>query len=50
VCTFWVATSRFAGRKEAGGRLAEVEWTTVEAWVKLAETGGRFSTRTSESA
>jgi len=42
VCNFRVATNRFAGRNEAGERLVEAEWTTVEAWDKLAEQCGRF--------
>ena len=42
VCTFRVATNRFAGRNEAGERMVEAEWTTVEAWDKLAEQCGRF--------
>ena len=42
VCTFRVATNRLAGRNEAGERIVEAEWTTVEAWEKLAEQCGRF--------
>jgi single-strand DNA-binding protein len=42
VCNFRVATNRPAGRNEAGERLVEAEWTTVEAWEKLAEQCGRF--------
>jgi len=42
VCSFRVATNRFGGRNEAGERLVEAEWTTVEAWDKLAEQCGRF--------
>ena len=42
VCNFRVATNRFGGRNEAGERLVEAEWTTVEAWEKLAEQCGRF--------
>jgi len=37
VCNFRVATNRLAGRNEAGERIVEAEWTTVEAWEKLAE-------------
>ncbi len=42
VCNFRVATNRLAGRNEAGERIVEAEWTTVEAWDKLAEQCGRF--------
>ena len=42
VCNFRVATNRLGGRNEAGERLVEAEWTTVEAWEKLAEQCGRF--------
>jgi len=42
VCNFRVATNRFGGRNEAGERVVEAEWTTVEAWEKLAEQCGRF--------
>jgi single-strand DNA-binding protein len=42
VCDFRVATNRPAGRNEAGERIVEAEWTTVEAWEKLAEQCGRF--------
>ena len=42
VCNFRVATNRPAGRNEAGERLVEAEWTTIEAWEKLAEQCGRF--------
>ena len=45
VCTFRVTTNRFAGRNEAGERLVEAEWTTVEAWEKLAESAGGLFTR-----
>ena len=34
--------TRPAGRNEAGERIVEAEWTTVEAWEKLAEQCGRF--------
>jgi single-strand DNA-binding protein len=37
VCNFRVATKRPAGRAESGERLFETDWTTVEAWEKLAE-------------
>jgi single-strand DNA-binding protein len=37
VCNFRIATNRPAGRNEAGERIVEAEWTTVEAWDKLAE-------------
>jgi len=42
VCNFRVATNRPAGRNEAGERLVEAEWTTIEAWDKLAERCGQF--------
>ena len=42
VCNFRVATNRLAGRNEAGERMLEAEWTTVEAWDKLAETCARY--------
>jgi single-strand DNA-binding protein len=42
VCNFRVATNRLAGRNEAGERMVEAEWTTVEAWEKLAEQCARF--------
>ena len=42
VCNFRVATNRLAGRNEAGERIVEAEWTTVEAWDKLAEQCARF--------
>jgi single-strand DNA-binding protein len=42
VCNFRVATNRLAGRNEAGERIVEAEWTTVEAWDRLAEQCGRF--------
>jgi single-strand DNA-binding protein len=37
VCNFRVATKRLAGRNENGERSVDTEWTTVEAWDKLAE-------------
>ncbi|HEU5102111.1 MAG TPA: single-stranded DNA-binding protein, partial [Roseiflexaceae bacterium] len=37
VCSFRVATKRPAGRSESGVRVFETDWTTVEAWEKLAE-------------
>jgi len=42
VCSFRIATKRFAGRNEAGERTFETDWTTVEAWDKLAEMCGRY--------
>lgn len=42
VCNFRVATNRFGARNEAGERVVEAEWTTVEVWDKLAEQCGRF--------
>ena len=35
-------TNRFAGWNEAGERLVEADWTTVEAWDRLTEQCGRF--------
>ena len=37
VCNFRVATKRPSGRNEAGERTFDTDWTTVEAWEKLAE-------------
>jgi single-strand DNA-binding protein len=37
VCSFRVATKRLAGRSESGERMLETDWTTIEAWDKLAE-------------
>jgi len=37
VCSFRVATRRPGGRNEAGERLYETDWTTIEAWDKLGE-------------
>ena len=42
VCNFRVATKRPAGRSESGERVFDTDWTTVEAWEKLAEQCGRF--------
>jgi len=42
VCSFRVATKGPAGRNEAGERTFDTDWTTVEAWEKLAEQCGRF--------
>jgi single-strand DNA-binding protein len=42
VCNFRVATNRLGGRNEAGERTMEAEWTTVEAWDKLAEQCAQF--------
>jgi single-strand DNA-binding protein len=42
VCNFRVATNRLSGRSEAGERAVEAEWTTVEAWDKLAEQCAQF--------
>ena len=42
VCSFGVATKRLAGRSESGERMFETDWTTVEAWDKLAEQCGRY--------
>lgn len=40
VCSFTVATKRFGGRSEGGDRQIETDWTTVEAWERLAELCG----------
>jgi single-strand DNA-binding protein len=37
VCSFRVATKRPAEQSESGERMFETDWTTVEAWEKLAE-------------
>jgi single-strand DNA-binding protein len=37
VCSFRVATKRWSGRSDDGSRTVETDWTTVEAWEKLAE-------------
>lgn len=37
VCSFRVATKRWAGRAEDGSRTIETDWTPVEVWDKLAE-------------
>ncbi|MFL5800423.1 MAG: single-stranded DNA-binding protein, partial [Roseiflexaceae bacterium] len=42
VCSFRVATKRPAGRNESGERMFETDWTTIEAWDKLAEQCGRY--------
>ena len=42
VCSFRVATKRPAGRSESGERMFETDWTTIEAWDKLAEQCGRY--------
>jgi len=42
VCTFKVATKRWAGRSDDGERAVETDWTPVEAWEKLAETCVRY--------
>jgi single-strand DNA-binding protein len=41
VCKFQVATNRLGGRNEAGEWVTEAEWTTIEAWDKLAELCGQ---------
>ena len=41
VCNFRVATNRLGGRNEAGEWVVEAEWTTIEAWDKLAERCGQ---------
>jgi single-strand DNA-binding protein len=42
VCRFNLATNRPAGIDEQGKRLSETEWTTVEAWERLAEVCGNY--------
>ncbi len=42
VCRFNLATNRPAGIDEQGKRLSETEWTTVEAWERLAEICGNY--------
>jgi len=42
VCSFRIATKRPAGRNESGERMFETDWTTIEAWDKLAEQCGRY--------
>ena len=37
VCSFRIATKRVAGKSESGERQFETDWTTVEAWEKLAD-------------
>lgn len=37
VCTFRVATKRYASRTAEGERTYETDWTTVEVWDYLAE-------------
>ncbi|MFQ3662700.1 MAG: single-stranded DNA-binding protein [Chloroflexaceae bacterium] len=37
VCRFRVATKRFGGQDADGRREYETDWTTVEAWDRLAE-------------
>jgi len=42
VCSFRVATKRWAGRSDEGNRSVETDWTPVEAWDRLAEQCARF--------
>jgi len=42
VCSFRVATKRWAGRSDEGNRSVETDWTPVEAWEKLAETCAHY--------
>ena len=37
VCSFRVATKRWAGRNDKGELQVETDWTSVEAWEKLGE-------------
>ncbi|WP_298490676.1 single-stranded DNA-binding protein [uncultured Chloroflexus sp.] len=42
VCRFNLATNRPGGNDEQGNRTSETEWTTVEAWERLAEVCGNY--------
>jgi len=42
VISFRVATKRWIGRSDDGSRTVDTDWTTVEAWEKLADQCGRF--------
>jgi single-strand DNA-binding protein len=37
VCRFNLATNRYSGKDEQGQWLTETDWTTIEAWDRLAE-------------
>jgi single-strand DNA-binding protein len=37
LCRFNLATKRYSGKDEQGQWLTETDWTTVEAWDRLAE-------------
>lgn len=41
VCSFRIATKRWAGRDEGGERQVETDWTAVETWERLAERCGQ---------
>lgn len=41
-CRFSLATNRPGGTDEQGKRQSETEWTTVEAWERLAEVCGNY--------
>ena len=41
MCSFRVATKRYAGRTEAGERVVETDWIPVETWERLAELSGK---------
>jgi single-strand DNA-binding protein len=40
VCSFSIATKRLAGRDPQGERAVDTDWTTIEAWEKLADQCG----------
>ena len=40
VCSFTLATKRYLARNADGDRPVETDWTTVEAWERLAEQCG----------
>ncbi|ACL24908.1 single-stranded DNA-binding protein [Chloroflexus aggregans] len=42
VCRFNLATNRPGGNDDQGHRTSETEWTTVEAWERLAEVCGNY--------
>ncbi len=41
-CRFSVATNRPGANDDHGKRTSETEWTTVEAWERLAEVCGNY--------
>jgi single-strand DNA-binding protein len=42
VCRFRVATNRIAGTDEAGHHTYDTDWTSIEAWERLAEVCGSY--------